>query len=344
MSSNLTLCDNDDVFSVFENQFKLSNQESNQQSNQKKTNQNQQKCQSCNSTFLINQRGTIICNNCGTMNDILFDESMEYNEDGTYDQCRTTIDPRFVSMSYATVISTNTKTRYSDQINSMRRAHFWNTIPSKEQTLFKSFNNIKFVCESNSIKHNIMLYAQNLMHIIKKCQNNNVDESGHITTNRAENINRLEAACVYYACRHYEEQISELQIGNMFNLKDPKYDVGLGQQMMHKIIHKEVDLSEDIDNDKNNLIDTYCKRLKCPEEVKTKSNKIYSVTNKLNILNDHSQQSIAIGIVYFCLLLNSIEIEKSQVAIVCTGKKGATATIDKVYNKLVSNFSKLEIV
>ena len=336
-----SLYDNDDIFNAFEKEFNISNKN---KKNIKNTNNiNTNNCFNCMATNLVKEHGTIICGNCGTINDSIYDDSMEYNEDGTYDQCRTTIDPRFVSMSYATVISSNNKTRYNEQINSMRRAHFWSTVPSKEQTLYKSFNNIKFICESNSIKTNIIQYAQNLMHIIKKCQSNNVEESGHVTTNRADNINRLEAACVYYACRHHKEQISELQIGNMFNLKDPKYDVGLGQQMMHKIIHKEIDLSQDIYDDKNNLIDTYCKRIKCPEEVKIQSNKICEIVNKLNILNDHSQQSIAIGIIYFCLLLNSVEIPKSHVAVVCTGKKGATATIDKIYNKLVSNITKLEV-
>uniref|UniRef100_A0A6C0J2R6 Transcription factor TFIIB cyclin-like domain-containing protein n=1 Tax=viral metagenome TaxID=1070528 RepID=A0A6C0J2R6_9ZZZZ len=298
----------------------------------------------CNNKQLIKENGTIMCQNCGIINDILYDDSVEYNEDGTFDQYRTSIDPRFVSMSYATVISTNSKTRNSEQINAMRRAHFWNTIPSKEQTLFKSFNNIKFVCESYSIKNNIMLYAQNLMHVVKRCQSNNKSENGQVLTNRANNIDRLESACVYYACRHYNEQISELQVGKMFGLKDPKYNVGLGQQMMHKIIHKEIDLSQDIYDNKNNLIDTYCKRIKCPDIIKEKSNKLYEQVDKLNILNDHSQQSIAVGLVYFMLLLHNIDIPKSHVAVVCTGKKGATATIDKVYNKLVSNFSKLNIV
>ena len=330
----------DDVFNTLEQEFQLSTptEHPTEQTTKKDA------CVNCGSSQLVKNNGSILCSQCGVFNDIIFDDSLEYNEDGTYDQCRTSIDPRFVSMSYATVISTNKQSRFSEQINSMRRAHFWNTVPSKEQTLFKSFNNIKFVCENNSIKHNIMLYAQNLMHIIKKCQHSNVDESGHITTNRADNINRLEAACVYYACRHYNEQISELQIGQMFHLKDPKYDVGLGQQMMHKIIHKEIDLIEDIYEHKNNLIDTYCKCIKCPENIRTFSNSIYTTIDMLNILNDHSQQSIAIGIIYFVLLLNNIDIPKTHVALVCTGKKGATATIDKIYNKLVTNFSKLGIV
>lgn len=289
-------------------------------------------CKSNGTLFEDHRTSSLICSNCGVVNEGLFDQGPEWrqynNEDNRSDgvnRCGCPTNFFFPKSSQGTIMVGTTNRR-------LRRKQRWLSMVYKERSLNQVHEYIMQICIKNNIPKIIIDDARIFYKKISDCKHKEGDNAGKQIIIRGANRLSIIAACVFYACEKNKIPRSIKEIADMFDLDEKK--VTKGNKQFDRII-KNIDDKTVFCDQENETAENYIRR-HCPKLniSKTKTEiavKIARNCCKMKLASDHNPQSIAAGSILVMVHYFNLKIEKREIS-----KLFGTSdvTIGKIYNKI----------
>ena len=211
---------------------------------------------------------------------------------------------------YSITRNTHTHCTHTNKNNNMNKISMyqkWNSMPYKENNLYKVFTDIQNKCIKNNLPEIIISTAKSLY--------KNISEN---KISRGSNRTGVIAACIYYACKECDVPRSINELSTMFDITPKIMTKGCkiyndimitNKNKMRKIGYKSVNL--------NDFIERFSHQLKLSEnDIKN----IFIISNKceeLEIINDNTPPSMAAGCIYLYIKKKKLNIYKNQISEVC---------------------------
>jgi transcription initiation factor TFIIIB Brf1 subunit/transcription initiation factor TFIIB len=156
------------------------------------------KCIFCDSEFLINDKGNVVCKECGTINAHIFDQNPEWihNDDGRNDdsvRCGAPINYFLPNSSLSTTIVGGGNGCYK-----LKKLHSWGQQPYKERSRSDVMQLIDEKCKLNNIGKAVAENAKYLYKKISEIKHKNGINEGKIIIIRGKNRKSIIAACVLF--------------------------------------------------------------------------------------------------------------------------------------------------
>lgn len=276
-------------------------------------------CKKCQ-VELFNIDGNVVCKKCGTLyEDIkLIDETAEYRYYGADDskgndptRCGMPVDPLLPKSSLSTIIK--------GKANSyMGKLHAWNSIPYKERSLRLMFLVIQDVCNLLNLPGCIHMDAKSLYKVLHEFYNT-----------RGKNRKTQVGACILFSCKNNDFSITTKTIADC--LKVTQSDITEGCKTFVKMLY-HTDFQYNI---KTSNIDDYviqfCKQLDMSSNMIQFCKFFAKKVEKMEILQEHTCPSIAIGCIYTICQILDLPISKKKIHDVCNISE---VTITKTYKKI----------
>jgi transcription initiation factor TFIIIB Brf1 subunit/transcription initiation factor TFIIB len=285
----------------------------------KQDNGNQEVCKKC-SAPLSNIDGNTICKPCGILYDDikLIDESAEWRYYGAEDskgndptRCGMPVDPLLPKSSLTTVIRGKANTY-------MGKLHAWNSIPYKERSLSKTFREIQDICNKLNLPNSIFTDAKSLYKIIHEIYNT-----------RKINRSSLICACIIFSAKNNGYSITTKKLADTVGLE--RSDVTEGCKTFVKMLHHS-DFQYNVETTGiHDYIIQYCRQLNMSNKMMQFCNSISEKVKTMEILQEHTCPSIAIGCIYFVCQLLDLPITKKFIHETCNISE---VTITKTFKKL----------
>ena len=203
----------------------------------------------------------------------------------------------------------------------------YNSMPYKERSLNKIFNQIKQKCVHSGIPNIIINQAKI---IYSKLSNTKIS--------RGSNRKGLEGTCVYMACKFNNVPRSAKEISNIFDISISEMTKGI---KIYKDIMKQFNSSCNREKDKvkfnlqaskpEDYLDRFCSNLNFTEEEKNLCKTISKKAIDLNIVSDNTPASIAAGTIFMISIIKKMNISKTDIAQAC---KISEVTISKCFKKM----------
>lgn len=276
-------------------------------------------CKKC-SKELSNDNGNVVCKSCGILyNDIkLIDESAEWRYYGADDskgndptRCGMPIDPLLPKSSLSTSIRGKTNSY-------MGKLHAWNSIPYSERSLRLMFIVIQDICNLLNLNSAIVMDAKSLYKVLHEFYNT-----------RGKNRITQVGACILFSCKSNGYSITTKAIADC--LKVSQSDITEGCKTFVKMMY-HTDFKYNIQtSDIDDFIIQYCKQLDMSNQMIQLCKKIARKVEKMEILQEHTSPSMAIGCIYTICQLFDLPISKKKIHEVCNISE---VTITKTFKKI----------
>ena len=288
------------------------------------------RCYHCDNIELVTVNGTIVCDNCGTVNDNIIDYNAEWryygSEDSKYSdptRCGMPTNELLPQSSLGSTISFKHKETYD--MRKIRNYHMWNAMPYKERSLYNVFDSIQVRAVNNGIPSCIIEEAKILYKSIAETK-----------ISRGANRKGIIASCIYKACLLHNSQRTPQEIADMFKISTTNMTKGC----------KNFDTIMNINKNKNisvpgsssvDFIRRFCSYLKIGNNIHQICKHVCREAEKNNLVSKCIPPSVAAGSIYLVinLLNNSIEkipITKKDISEKC---KISEVTISKCYKELL---------
>ena len=281
--------------------------------------QDQTKCANCKGE-LAAVDGTTCCRSCGTVYDDikLVDEGAEWRYYGADDskgsdptRCGMPVDPLLPNSSLTTVIR-GVSNSY------MSKIHAWNSIPYKERSLSKTFRDIQEVCNRLLLPNSIFMDAKSLYKILHEIYN-------------TRKLNRISiiGACILFSSKNNGYSITTKRVADALNLKSSDITDGCKtfvKMLYHSNFQYKVETTTIAD-----FVFQYCRQLNMSNTMIRFCTNMADKVKRMEILQEHTNPSIAIGVIYFVSQCWDLPITKKQIHQTCGISE---VTITKTYKKL----------
>lgn len=271
--------------------------------------------------------GVIICKSCSNVINNIVDSPEWRNyksSSGNPTRCGMPTNNLLPESSLGTSISkrgNNTKMKKVDQYQK------WNSMPYKERSLYKVFNDIDEKCKTNNLPSIISNTAKSFYRTISETK-----------ISRGKNRIGIIAACVYHACKECNVPRSTSELAHCFDIDCKIMTKGCKN-------FTEIMRMSDIDKDRiqshksitiGDFIERFCHKLDIVNTEHIKS--LCELCEKLGLSNDNTPPAMASGCIYlYCKRLN-IDKSKKNISEVC---KISEVTINKCFKK-IENHEKIE--
>ena len=283
-------------------------------------------CEFCSGTIVL-EDGCYYCMECGCVNNINISQDAEYRNYGISDTKQS--DPTRVGLptnlllpesSMGTIIS---RPYGSDKIlfNKIRMYHQWGSMPYKERSLWKVYDNLAAKAQRAGINDIIIQDAKKMYKILSETK-----------ISRGINRKSLVASCIFIACKKQSVPRSSKEVAKMFDITTN--DMTKGCKHFSEIMYLAKMPSNYSVDSSNPLkyINRYCSKLNIPSNI---IHLIEYTTIKavdLEIIEDHNSCSLASGSIYFvAFILNLVSPTKKQISEVCISSE---VTISKCFKLL----------
>lgn len=196
----------------------------------------------------------------------------------------------------------------------------WNSMPYKERSLYKVFNDIDSKCKENNLPAIISNTAKSFYRIISETK-----------ISRGKNRIGIIAACVYHACKECNVPRSISELSHSFNIDSKVMTKGC-KNFIEILRMSDIDKSRIQSHKSINIkdfIERFCHKL----ELKNISHisQLCELCEKLGLINDNTPPAMASGCIYlYCKKLN-IDKSKKDISEVC---KISEVTINKCFKKI----------
>tara|TARA_B100000575_G_C23065356_1_gene613417 strand:+ start:192 stop:1139 length:948 start_codon:yes stop_codon:yes gene_type:complete len=273
----------------------------------------------------ISNNGIIICKICNnSVNNIIDSPEWRYygNEDSKSNnptRCGMPTNVLLPNSSVGTSINSNGKH------NKVVLYQQWNSMPYKERSKYKVFNEITTTCEKNNLPPIISNTANSLYSIISETK-----------ISRGNNRKGIIAACIFNACKECNVPRSIKELAEIFNIT-PKI-LTKGCKNYTEIIRMN---KINVDRNQNtksttltDFIERFCHNLIINPDDIQKILLISELCNKHHLIYDNTPPAMATGCIYLFIKLNNLKINKKDVSEKC---KISEVTINKCYKKLELN-------
>jgi transcription initiation factor TFIIIB Brf1 subunit/transcription initiation factor TFIIB len=278
------------------------------------------KCENCDSDDFINEDGMIVCQNCGTMKNILIDYKQEWRFYGADDtkgdptRCGNIINQLFPESSLGTVI-------YGNGYEKLKQLNNWNIMTYKERILLRIFKQLQEKADIGLLPLCVIDRAKVMYKLI--CNDN---------IKRGKSRNGLIGACIYYSCKDKNLPLSMYEISKIFNLKLKNITYGC-KQFNELMLVNNIDYSKKSEPIKEfNYIDKFCNKLGINSHYKEKILYTSDISIRLGITIELTPQTIAIGSIILISDKYNLNIDKNKLLDISGLSR---TTMDKVYKKLL---------
>uniref|UniRef100_A0A6C0BTM5 Cyclin-like domain-containing protein n=1 Tax=viral metagenome TaxID=1070528 RepID=A0A6C0BTM5_9ZZZZ len=201
----------------------------------------------------------------------------------------------------------------------------WNSMPYKERSKYKVFNEISNVCKSNNLPTIISDTAASLYSIISDTK-----------ISRGNNRKGIIAACVFNACKECYVPRSVKELADMFKIT-PKV-LTKGCKNYTEIIRINKINIDRIQNTRSinisDFIERFSYNLNFNENDIKKISIISDLCSQNDLVYDNTPPAMASGCIYLFVKLNKLTISKKDISDKCFISE---VTINKCYKKLESN-------
>ena len=268
------------------------------------------------------EEGIIVCKECGGMiNNIL--DSPEWknykSSSGDPTRCGMPSNSLLPQSSLGTTISSRGG---NDKMNRINMYQKWNSMPYKERSLYKVFNEIDAKCKSSNLPIVISNTGKSFYRIISETK-----------ISRGSNRRGVIAACVYYACKECNVARSANELAECFDIDTKVMTKGCKNfteiMRMSNSDKKRIQSHKSVTID--DFIERFCHKLELNSNDIGHINKISKLCRDLGLINDNTPPAMASG----CILLYSKELNlnlsKKNISDIC---KISEVTINKCYKKL----------
>lgn len=315
-----------DEIETFEEEEETSNTKSKQKlvKVRKKTikikKQNNNICQYCKSDSLIYE-DTILCSNCGAVNNLSLDYSLETRYYGTDDnknsgdpsRCGGPSNPLLPDLSLGTMIN-----GHGNQI--FRKLHKWNSVTYKERSLIKVFNKISKTGNEGIIPNCILDKASVMYKMLSED-----------SIKRGTSRESLIAACIWNALKAKDNTRSTKEIAKLFKISIKKMTSGC-KEFNEKMYNKNKGFVNELKPTKSaDYINRYCMLLKLDDVYIKKVEDIVNISHLIGILIQNTPQSIAVGCIFIVSEKYNLGFTKKILHELCDISE---VTISKTYKEL----------
>jgi transcription initiation factor TFIIB len=291
-------------------------------------------CNLCNSTLIIMEDGFPTCTNknCGVIYKNALDYSPEWRFYGADDKntndptrCGNPINPLLIESSFGCKILCHSKSSY--EMKKIRKWTEWQSMPHKEKSLYEEFQFITIMAQNAGIPK---IFIDDAMVFHK-----DISEQKMF---RGLNRDGIKAASIYISCRLNGCPRTAHEISEIFFLDKASATAGCSTavNILHNIERKDENLTAQSKlclNTPSVFIERYCSKLNMNNELIILSKFIVIKVEKQKFILDNTPHSIAAGIIYLISQCCNLNINKSQIRVICGVSE---VTINKCYKKLDS--------
>lgn len=214
---------------------------------------------------------------------------------------------------------------YSDSNYKIGRYQQWNSMPYKERSLYKVFNEIESKCIGNDLPRIISTTAKSLYRIISETK-----------IKRGSNRRGIIAACVYNACKECGVPRTINELSQLFEIDSKVMTKGC-KNYTETMRMSKTDISR-IQNTKSidvcDFIERFCHNLQLEGKSLSIIQGISELCQELHLVSDNTPPSMAAGCIYLYVKDANLEISKLSIANTC---KISEVTVNKCYKKLADN-------
>ena len=229
-------------------------------------------------------------------------------------------------------IGTSINSRGNSSMNKLVLYQNWNSMPYKERSKYKVFNEIDNKCRKNNLPNIISQSAKSLYSTISS-----------VKISRGNNRIGIIAACVFHACKECGVPRSIKELSEIFDI-DPKIMTkGCKKYTEISRINKQnVGRVQNIRSiNLNDFIERFTHDLDLSEEDIKKIIQISDHCIQLGLTYDNTPPSMSAGCIYLYIKMNNLSITKKDISEKC---KISEVTINKCYKKLESNEELIQII
>jgi transcription initiation factor TFIIB len=271
--------------------------------------------------------GVILCKVCqDTITNIIdTPEWKQYSSGGkTSDggRCGLPVNGLLPQSSLGTSVSFKGRNSATNKIGMYQR---WNSMPYKERSLYKVFNEIDGKCLGNGLPRVISVTAKSLYRIISETK-----------ISRGSNRVGIIAACVYNACKECGVPRSINELSDIFGIETKVMTKGCKNYVeIMRMSKTDISRIQDIKSvGISDFIGRFCHNLKISERDTAYIMRIAELCEDLNLLNDNTPPSMAAGCIYRYVMERDLPLTKTDIKEVT---KISEVTINKCYKKLLAN-------
>ena len=278
-------------------------------------------CEYCKSSSLLYE-DTVVCSNCGAVNNIALDYSLETRYYGTDDnknsgdpsRCGGPSNPLLPNLSMGTLIN-----GHGNEI--FRKLHKWNSVTYKERSLIKVFNKITTTGSEGIIPTCILDKASVMYKMLSED-----------SIKRGSSRESLIAACIWNALKAKDSARSTKEIAKLFKISIKKMTLGC-KEFNEKMYNKNKNFVNNIKPTKSaDYINRYCMLLKLDRKYIKEVEHIVNIAHLIGILIQNTPQSIAIGCIFIVSEKHNLGFTKKILHSSCDISE---VTISKTYKELI---------
>lgn len=284
-------------------------------------------CIHCKSENIINDEGTNICQDCGTINNNILDACAEWRFYGNDDskisdpnRCGLPTNDLLPESSLGSTIAFKYGESY--EMKKIRNYHTWNAMPYKERSLYNVFDSIQVRAINNGIPSCIIEEAKIMYKKISETR-----------ISRGSNRKGIIASCIYKACKLKNVPRSAKEIAEIFQLQITHMTKGCKKFDEIMNINKNSDSNVSIStSDSNDFLERFCSRLNIGNDIIEICKYVCDAAEKYSLVSENTPPSVAAGCIYLVCTLLNINISKKDISMSC---RISEVTISKCYKKLL---------
>jgi transcription initiation factor TFIIIB Brf1 subunit/transcription initiation factor TFIIB len=285
-------------------------------------------CISCNSKFLINDRGNVVCRDCGTINEHIFDQNPEWinNDDSKCEgsiRCGAPINYFLPNSSLSTVIVGGIG------CNKIKKLHSWSQQPYDERSRNDVNKMIDEKCKLHNISKGVSENAKYLYKKISEVKHKTGLNMGKKIIIRGKNRKSIIAACVFNGAQVQKQPLSLKDIASIFEIDVTQITQGIAK--LEELLDDEPLLKNNDVIDPGKFISSYHGKLGLQREYIPISIKVSEYLLNDDIVSNHQPVSIAAGIILLISKIYNLDINKKKIS---STLNISEVTINKIYNKI----------
>ena len=208
----------------------------------------------------------------------------------------------------------------------------WNSMPYKERSKYKVFDDISKKCSKHNLPSIISDTANSLYSVISDTK-----------ISRGNNRKGIIAACVFNACKECNVPRSIKELAEIFEIT-PKI-LTKGCKNYTEIIRINKHNVDRVQNTRsinvNDFIERFCHNLNFKDNDIRTIIKIAELCCENNLVYDNTPPAMACGCIYLFVKLNQLQINKKEISDQC---KISEVTINKCYKKLCSDKEFIDLI
>lgn len=285
-------------------------------------------CISCESKLLISDNGNIVCKDCGTINEHVFDQNPEWihNDDGKKEgsiRCGAPINYYLPNSSLSTVIIGGIG------CNKIKKLHSWSQQPYDERSRNDVNQIIDEKCKTNNISKAVGENAKYLYKKISEIKHKIGINKGKKIIIRGKNRISIIAACVFNGAQVQKLPLSLKDMASIFDIDVTQITQGIAK--LEELLDDEPLLQNNDVIDPGKFITSYHGKLGLHRDYIAISIKVCEYLSNDDIASNHQPVSIAAGVILLISILYELKITKKKIS---STLNISEVTINKIYNKI----------